>query len=117
MSTEIELAKARWAVRRAVMDVVAFDQHDWGGASDSAHADYLDDRLDEALKEYAEAYLQEQNRKELETLRARLEEEMKKPQSIQIYDPKNYYISEPMSSYEDFNVRSAIQDHINRRAD
>lgn len=115
MSTEIELAKARWAVRRAVMDVVAFDQHDWEGASDSAHADYLDDMLDEALKEYVEAYLHEQNRKELEELKSRLEEEMKKPQRIEIYDPKNYYISEPMSSYEDSAVRNAIQNHINRR--
>lgn len=65
-SAEVELAKARWAVRRAVMDVVAWDQHDWEGASDSAHADYLDDQLDKALEEYVEAYLMEQTGETME---------------------------------------------------
>lgn len=110
-----ELWKARFAVKRAVLDVVAQEYHEVDTADKSAHADYLSDMLDEALEEYAEAYLMEQTRKEAEVMKARLEEEMKKPQKIELYDPKTYYMS--------FNVDAGVpytdlMNHFfNRRAD
>lgn len=81
-----ELWKARYAVKRAVLDVVANDYR--VDDPDPAHADYPDDRLDEALKEYAEAYLRDGLRRDVEEMKKRLQEEKEFRKPVILINPK-----------------------------
>jgi hypothetical protein len=81
------LSKARWEVRKAVLDVVAFDHHDHETSSEVAHSDYLESLLDEALEEYAKAWSIQNLKVELEI--AKKELERKRAETLHLIDPKS----------------------------
>lgn len=101
-----ELWKARFAVKRAVLDCVAHDYHDEATASSVHHGDYLEDMLDEALKEYAEAYLKDQIRRDMEGVRDALE-------ASQGFAEPTLIVSPGMKS----EVVEFLENGLNRRAD
>lgn len=101
-----ELWKARFNVKRAVLDVVAQEYHEVDTAGACAHADYLSDQLDEALKEYAEAYLKDQIRRDMEDIRDALE-------ASQNFAEPTLIVSPGMKS----EVVDFLENGLNRRAD
>ncbi|WP_026415467.1 hypothetical protein [Actinomadura oligospora] len=52
-----DLWSARYAVKRAVLDVIADEYHENDTAGAVAQSDYMAEQLDKALATYAEIYM------------------------------------------------------------